>query len=91
MSRLEFEEYSPVPQDLASAVAWVSQTPTGYAYVKTAVLAAYMRIGLGYAWDKYGKKILSDVEALIESESKKNQAANAAADAPECRDTGDKA
>lgn len=46
-------------------------TPTGHAYIRTAIMAAMMRISLSHAWTTHGKALLARLEAQQEDEPTK--------------------
>jgi hypothetical protein len=50
-------------------------TPTGYAYVRTACVAAFMGDSLATTWKNHGKALLDRINADI-AEARKAEAAN---------------
>lgn len=45
------------------------RVPLGQAYIRTAVLAAFMRISLAHAWTQWGKDMLAKLEAAAEGKA----------------------
>jgi hypothetical protein len=62
--------------EMADLISLALCSPRGYAYVRTACVAAFMGVGLAHAWNTHGNRLLASMEDAINSERKKLEGAN---------------
>lgn len=67
------EEILQADEGLRGLLHAALSTPTGYAYVRVACVAACMGVSLATCWKNNGAKLLDDLEKSIELEKQKLQ------------------